>query len=60
MRPIHFHLEDLAVGQTPVSGEYMDKEGVSFRGDRSHSKTDKFTAARIRTPLKWVSSFVLI
>ena len=41
------HLEDLAVGQTPVSGEYTDKEGrvFMFRGDRNpFKKTDKFTA----------------
>ena len=41
------HLEDLAMGQTPVSGEYTDKDGrvFTFRGDRNpYKKTEKFTA----------------
>ena len=41
------HLEDLAMGQTPVSGEYTDKEGrvFTFKGDRNpYKKTEKFTA----------------
>ena len=41
------HLEDLAMGQTPVSGEYTDKESrvFKFRGDREpYKKTEKFSA----------------
>ena len=41
------NLEDLATGQTPLSGEYTDKDGqvFNFRGDRQpFKKTDKFTA----------------
>lgn len=41
------HLEDLAIGETPVSGKYVDKEGqvFQFRGDRRPFKdTEKFTA----------------
>ena len=41
------HLEDLAMGNTPVSGTYRDRDGreFSFEGDRHpFKKTQKFTA----------------